>query len=217
MYSGKYTNTISKISALFDTEQMGEFVREAAVMDRRQKRTREAIFSAFTTLLSERNLNAISVQDIIDRANVGRTTFYAHFETKDFLLRDLCEELFSHVINTALGHPGEAFANCSTPCDESVFLHLLRHLETNDRGITDLLSSENNEIFLRYFKENLKKLVRGEREKNPPPNSALPEDYVTNHIASSFVETVDWWISSGMRESAERVTEYFLCAISPFV
>ena len=186
-------------------------------MDRRQKKTREAIFSAFTALLAERNLSSISVQDIIDRANVGRTTFYAHFETKDFLLRDLCEELFSHIIDTALGHPGEAFANCSTPCDESVFLHLLRHLETNDRGITDLLSSENNEIFLRYFKENLKKLIRAEREKNPKKNHDLPEDYVTNHIASSFVETVDWWISTGMRESAETVTEYFLFAISSFV
>ena len=99
-------------------------------MDRRQKKTREAIFSAFTALLAERNLNSISVQDIIDRANVGRTTFYAHFETKDFLLRDLCEELFSHIIGTALGHPGETFSNCSTLSDDSVFLHLLRHLET---------------------------------------------------------------------------------------
>ncbi len=186
-------------------------------MDRRQKRTREAIFSAFTSLLSERNFTSISVQDIIDRANIGRTTFYAHFETKDYLLRDLCEELFSHIIDTALGHPGEDYVNCRALCDDSVFLHLLRHLETNDRGITDLLSSENNEIFLRYFKDNLKKLIRSEHGKNPRSHSSLPEDYVTNHIASSFVETVDWWISSGMRESAERVTEYFLCAISPFV
>ena len=184
-------------------------------MDRRQKRTREAIFSAFTTLLYERNLSSISVQDIIDRANVGRTTFYAHFETKDYLLRDMCEELFGHIIDTELGHPGEDFANCRALCDDSVFLHLLRHLETNDRGITDLLSSENIEIFLRYFKENLGRLIKV--QSFDAKVTHLPEDYVTNLVASSFVETVNWWISSGMRESAEVVCDYFLTAVGDLI
>ena len=74
-------------------------------MDRRQKRTREAIFNAFTLLLSERNYNQLSVQEIIDKANIGRTTFYSHFETKESLLEDLCTELFGHIIDTAKGIP----------------------------------------------------------------------------------------------------------------
>ena len=66
-------------------------------MDRRQKKTRTAIFEAFIQLLSEGDYAQITVGQIIDRADVGRATFYAHFETKDFLLRELCRENSPHI------------------------------------------------------------------------------------------------------------------------
>ena len=98
-------------------------------MDRRQKKTREAIFHAFTALLAKKSYHQITVQDILDRADVGRTTFYAHFETKDYLLKALCEELFGHV----LGIPREQdhYADCENT--EGVFLHLLRHLQETEK------------------------------------------------------------------------------------
>ena len=187
-------------------------------MDIRQKKSREAIFNAFTSLLSEKNYNQISVQEIIDTADVGRTTFYAHFETKDYLLKDLCEELFGHIIDTAMGLPhGHYHYSCGNATD-SVFLHLLRHLQENDRHILELLSSQNNDLFLRYFKSNLKKLIISQyAQKGLLKNSKLPEDYLVNHITSSFVETVSWWLSHDMKESPEQITEYFLKTIEPIL
>lgn len=187
-------------------------------MDRRQKKTRDAIFNAFTTLLARKNYNQISVQEIIDAADIGRTTFYAHFETKEYLLKELCEELFNHIIDTAMGLPHGAYHyNCGCETD-SVFLHLLRHLQENDLNILELLSSENNEIFLSYFKSNLKKLIVSQyADKGLLAHSQLPQDYLVNHLSASFVETVDWWLSNRMTETPEQITEYYLAVIEPLL
>ncbi len=186
-------------------------------MDRRQRKTREAIFLAFTELLSQKNYNSISVQEIIDKADVGRATFYAHFETKDFLLKELCEELFKHILNSANDKEENNRYKCKFDGD-SVFLHLLKHLEKNDNNILGLLSSQNNEIFLRYFKSNLKNLVIAEYvDSGKIKTEKLPQDYLVNHISASFVETVEWWISRKMKESPEKIAEYFLATIEPII
>lgn len=185
-------------------------------MDRRQRKSREAIFQAFTALLSEKSYNHISVQEIIDRADVGRTTFYAHFETKEFLLKELCQELFDHIIQTAMGRPhGHNHYTCGT-AEDSVFLHLLRHLQENDRNILGLLSSQNNDIFLRYFKDSLDGLIRA-RVIAPmgAPRADVPEDFLVNHISGSFVEMVLWWIKGGRKESPEQLTGYFIVVMGP--
>ncbi len=187
-------------------------------MDRRQRKSRDAIFAAFTSLLSQKSYNKITVGDIIERADVGRATFYAHFETKDYLLNELCRELFGHIIKTAMGLPDGHYHCTRGSATDSVFLHLLRHLQENDLNILGLLSSQNNEIFLKYFKSNLKELIITQyADKGKLKNSGLPPEYVINHVASAFVETVDWWISRGRKEKPEVINEYFLTAIEPVI
>lgn len=187
-------------------------------MDRRQKKTREAIFSAFTALLSKKPYDRISVQDIIDAADIGRTTFYAHFETKEYLLKDLCGELFGHIIDTAMGLPHTQYHYFCCQATDSVFLHLLRHLQENDRNILELLSSPNNEMFLRYFKSDLKMLIVTQyADKGLLKSDTLPQDFLVNHISTSFVETVEWWLSQGRRQSPEEIAAYFLAVIEPIL
>ena len=179
-------------------------------MDRRQKKTREAIFNALCDLLSKKQYNSITVGEIIERADVGRATFYSHFETKDTLLSELCRELFCHIFDMSEG--GEHTHRHIFECDAQspVFLHLLRHLEKNDHNILRLLSGENNEVFLRYFKENLGELIKKSLPTSERAASlSVPESFLVNHLASAFVEAVRWWVVNKMSVPAEVIAEYF--------
>ncbi len=184
-------------------------------MDRRQKKTRFAIFSAFTKLLSEKSFNSITVGDIIKEADIGRATFYSHFETKDFLLKEFCEELFCHIFDSVENnsHAHRHIFNCDAP--DSVFLHLFYHIEKNDNNILELLSSQNNDLFLRYFKSGLLRLAESQIETFSDNTGILPKDFFINHIAATFVETLNWWLSRGRKETPEEICEYFF-AVTKF-
>lgn len=187
-------------------------------MDRRQQKTRAAIFTAFSTLLAKKSYSKITVQEIIDLANIGRTTFYAHFETKDDLLKALCEDLFKHIINstTDCTHTHGLYSKNNAP--KSVFCHLLQHLQENDNNIIGLLSCENNEIFLRYFKDRLNTLVETQLLKEKTiTNSKLPHDFLINHICTSFVEMVLWWIKGQQQQTPEELDRYFQAVIEPIL
>lgn len=183
-------------------------------MDRRQRKTREAIFQAFTSLLAKKSAGQITVAEIIERANVGRATFYAHFETKEFLLKELCKELFDHIFESYIGRGNmhKRIFDCEAP--DSVFVHLLMHLQKNDHHVLELFAGETDGLFAYYFKENLKELVKtqtflfqGEKAK------VLPEDFWINQICASFVESVKWWVEKDKKATPEEVAKYFLLAI----
>lgn len=93
-------------------------------MDRRQKKTRDAIFFAFGELLGRKRYENITVQEIIDTANICRSTFYTHFETKDMLLRELCADIFDHIFEG-----GICDYDAGSKTLEEKLSHILWHLK----------------------------------------------------------------------------------------
>ena len=182
-------------------------------MDRRQRKTKLAVFHAFTALLAEKDYNQITVGEIIQKADIGRATFYAHFETKDYLMKAFCQELFCHIFDIDK-HDYDHHHIFECDGADSVFLHLFQHFQKNDNNILALLSSQNNQLFLSYFRANLDELIESQlpyfASRKPPE---LPASFWKNHIAASFVETLNWWISRDMKESAETIADYFLQVI----
>lgn len=187
-------------------------------MDRRQQKTRNAIFRAFTDLLNKRNYNSITVQDIIDEANIGRSTFYAHFETKDALLEALCKELFDHIIGTAMDKQDTHSLYACTNASNSMICHILQHLQENDNNILTLLTCESSGFFLQYFKNGMAELVRTQILSVPGRKKwTVPQDFLVNHISGSFVEMVQWWLEGNCRQTPQELDTYFQAVISPII
>ena len=187
-------------------------------MDRRQQKTRAAIFAAFEDLLTKKKYSKITIKDIIDEANVGRTTFYEHFETKDALLSEMCSNLFHHVFSTETDKENHHDFPLNHGDSRMVVTHILYHLQEGSQSMLRLMSGESSETFLFYFKTYLAEmilpfLVGGMEQKNKD----LPEDFLDNHITGSFLNMVQWWVSGGMKETPEELASYFMAVIEPIL
>ena len=175
-------------------------------MDRRQRKTRQAIFSAFRELLEKRRYENITVQDIIDKADVGRSTFYSHFETKDALLKAICSDIFDHIFRGELcEYPGE---NHSL---EEKLAHILWHLKDNKKDIIGLLSCESGELLMEYIKDYISQLFKVHIKDF---DKDVSEDFLLNHLVCSFCATLKWCAGKKMDIDPEEIARNFIKVVS---
>lgn len=187
-------------------------------MDRRQRKTRDAIFTAFTDLLTKKHYNKITVQDIINAADVGRTTFYAHFETKDELLHEMCAELFEHVFSETPGMEDTHDFSLATGSPKVLITHILYHLKDDHRNIIEILNNDGSDIFLRFFQDYLNRLLSARMLEGLDWNkSRIPYDFLLNHISASFVNMMKWWLKNNLSQTPEELAEYFSVVIDPII
>lgn len=159
-------------------------------MDRRQQKTRKAIFEAFRTLLEKKRYDHITVQEIIDVANVGRSTFYSHFETKELLLEAMCKDLFYHIFESDY-----RFGDGSDSDLKTKLSHILWHIRDGRNDLSGIMLSDSGGLFMKYFKEHLHTMFLMHIDTF---HTDVPTDYLLNHLVGSFAETIMWWMRNGM-------------------
>ena len=179
-------------------------------MDRRQRKSRKAILQAFTALLKEEGYAKITVQQIIDLADVGRTTFYTHFETKDALLQSLCGGIFDHMFSENPGKEENHDFSAQHDLRANV-THILCHLQEHIEYLPGILSGESAGVFMGFFREKLFELFA----QSVPKTGAVPYDYLLSQAVSGFAETIRWWANHSAY-SPEEVSAFFFAA-SPFL
>ena len=141
-------------------------------------------FYALQILLERKPYSAITVQEIIDEANIGRSTFYAHFETKDELLHCLCRDIFHHVFMDLLPQEEDIRDGRNL---ELKLGHILYHLKKNQVNICGIIATDGDGLFMAYFKQHLVQLFS---RYTMLFAQEVPEAFLIHHLTGSFAETV---------------------------
>lgn len=178
-------------------------------MDRRQRKTRKAIYDAFEELMSEEHYREVTVAQIIERADIGRSTFYAHFETKDDLLSSMCTEMFDHIFEGVNAYC-VTHQELQTADLAGKLAHLLYHLRDTHSGVCGKLIREGEPYFTAYFQDQLRVLIDAEAG---PAAGDMPPDLRSAMLVSAFSQVVSWWVAEGAREQPERLARWFVTMV----
>jgi AcrR family transcriptional regulator len=170
--------------------------------DRRIRRTRAALQEALIELMTEKGYDAVTVQDIIDRADVGRSTFYAHFTDKEDLLVSGIENLRSQV---------PSGLSASTDRERFAFsLELFRHARGQRRLYRSLVGRRGGAVVLRWFTQMVSDTVREELGKLPPREGGLiPLDVTVQFVTGAYMSVLTWWVDSGAKHTPEEMDRMF--------
>ena len=172
--------------------------------DQRIRRTHERLGMALVTLIQEKPIDAITVQDVLDRASVGRSTFYLHFRDKDDLLLSQLE-IFLERMSTALSvHQEESHR--VAPVEE-----MFAHIGNQNKVYRALAESGRlNDFFdlaQGYFARGI---ARRLRESGRLPKISKPElDARSAALAGSLLSLLRWWLDRGEKEPAKAMDELF--------
>jgi AcrR family transcriptional regulator len=178
--------------------------------DRRSKRSRQMIGDALVELMLEKPFDAITVQEILDRANVGRSTFYAHYSDKEDLLSEqiarIIQQLDAYTVHAGQPHSGILPS-----------LALFRHVQDQHRLLHAFLGSDGLERHRRGFLKQVSVLVEQNIRSFVGEQAAfaMPVPLVADYVVSTFLMLLHWWFDNGMRQTPEQMDAYFQKLVMP--
>jgi AcrR family transcriptional regulator len=178
-------------------------------VDRRVRRTRAALREALLSLMAEKEYDAVTVQDIIDRADVGRSTFYGHYTDKDDLLHDGLAELRSIV---------ESPDPVAAPGRRRLFgfsLPMLAHVYSHRSIALALFASPRRGRVLDEMQQVVAHGVRDELSALGPPG--LPLDAIVSAVVGAYLSLVTWWLRDAPALGPDEVDRMFHALVAPGV
>jgi len=186
---------MDSLHKVFGSEQNAQSVRDqgdsmADQDDRRVQRSVQLLQHALMSLVGEKRFDKITVQEIIDRANVGRTTFYAHFESKEDLFLSTHTGIVHAISHSFFGEDG------SWPAEPSPeILGFLEIMQISPDMHYFLTSGRRDDTVHRLLRTRIAESLCGVlKEGYDETLSAIPFDMLAQHVAGSIVTLMVWWM-----------------------
>ena len=177
---------------------------ERKKIDARVRKTRDALGDALVELMQQRPFQSITVQDVLDRANVGRSTFYSHYSDKDDLLMSDADEFFE-MFSMALSVHGDK-SDRVFPVKE-----FFSHLIEAQQFVTALRTSGKLHANLELARGHFARGIERRLQELPKGVNILAKQRPALAIAhaGALLSLMQWWIDRGMKEPAEEMDSLF--------
>ena len=169
-------------------------------MDRRIGRTRDSLHQALLALLLEKPYDSITVQHVLDRANVGRSTFYTHFKDKEDLLVSGVDNLRVHL--SARHERGDVIG---------FSLAMFEHANEFRKVYRALVLTPVWPRIRQRIQDVLADLIRREYK---PRKSKVPPELFVHYAASTFMSVLTWWIDHRTGLSPAEIDELFRALVT---
>jgi AcrR family transcriptional regulator len=176
--------------------------------DRRVQRTRELLQKALIELISERGYDAITIQDIVDHANVGRTTFYLHYTSKDDLLMS-CHEVIVSEFHFGPLYPlsREELLSPEAPAG---MRRAYRHLEEARTVLYPLFQGKDSLLILRRLRDWIAQEIEASlRAAFAEADSTITLDVLAHYLAGAQIAMVQWWLQKRQAHTADSLAQTF--------
>lgn len=171
--------------------------------DRRSQRTRQLVGSAMMELLSEKRYDAITVQDILDRAGIGRSTFYSHYFDKEDVHASIMEQMLERMNQQLFDrHAGQGIVPS---------LELFQHIYQDCRHFRAVAGGPTDERLWEMMQTELGRIIEqaliSAGEGTSPPS--IPLTVVSAYLAGAFLNLLKWWLKAGMPYTPEEMDRIF--------
>lgn len=178
--------------------------------DRRSQRTQRILHEAMMSLLQEKRYDDITVQDIIDRADVGRSTFYAHYQDKE----DLMVSNFMHLmeyLTEAVSQSGEE-APRLLPTRE-----LLEHVQESQHLVRSMMSGRGFELFMEKGQEYWSRKIAADLQRQLPSGQqpSVPIPVMAQFVAGTMITMLRWWVEKKMPYSPVEMDRMLESLVMP--
>ena len=175
--------------------------------DRRVQKTQKHLHDALMSLIRDKRYDAIAVKEILERANVGRSTFYAHYRDKDDLLvsgiHDVLQSLQSKG-PPASAKPSERLVRFSLPILE----HIGQHRRAGGGADMAVMHAHLRHVIVDFIADDVTRHLRARK-------AGIPVELVIQYVASTFVVVLEWWLESRTERAPKDVDDVFRALILP--